>query len=228
MIVAIHQPNYFPWLGYFAKIAAANEFVLLDDVQFSKGSYTNRTQIGAEQPEWLSVAVSVKLGSPISAIHPAKADWAMSHRDRLRQVYRRAQYFRPVMQDVEEWLGTVRGKGLSTANEILIRNVCGALGLSTPLRRSSDIQTQADDPTERLIEIVRSVDPAGVYLSGAGGAKYNNAEAFTRAGIALTYSHFKPQPYVREGLGFLPGLSVLDAAFHIGWQGTAELISNRV
>lgn len=224
MIVAIHQPNYFPWLGYFAKIAAADEFIFLDDVQFSKGSYTSRTQIGAAQPEWLSVAVSVRSRSPINSVKASRVDWATAHRDRLRQVYREAKNFRTVMRDVEAWLAAVSGEGLSVANETLIRNVCDALGLATRLRRSSDLQVKVDDPTERLIEIVRSIDPAGTYLSGAGGAKYNDAEAFSCAGIALTYSSFTPQPYSRGDLGFLPGLSVLDAAFHLGWDGTAGLV----
>ena len=69
-VVAIHQPNYLPWLGYFAKISEADEFVFLDDVQYSKNSYTNRVKVlHADKPRWLTVPVSFRYGDTLSLIH---------------------------------------------------------------------------------------------------------------------------------------------------------------
>ena len=75
-VVAVHQPNYLPWLGYFYKIACADVFIFLDDVQFSKNSYINRVRIlHAQRSHWLTIPVSVTLGDPINRVRPARADW---------------------------------------------------------------------------------------------------------------------------------------------------------
>jgi len=82
-IVSIHQPNYFPWLGYFYKIVNSDVFVFLDNVQFSKNSYINRVQIYGkdEKVRWLTVPVSVHLGQLIEEVHPSSIDWRSKHLD---------------------------------------------------------------------------------------------------------------------------------------------------
>jgi hypothetical protein len=102
--VAIHQPNYLPWLGYFAKMARASVFVFLDDAQFPKGSYVNRVRVGAAESTWLTVPVNVTLGESIASTRIARSDWARAHRDRLLQLYRSAAAFKDVWPDVEAWL----------------------------------------------------------------------------------------------------------------------------
>src|SRR3546814_3690829 len=91
MIVAIHQPNYLPWLGYFHKIARADVFVFLDDVQFSKNGYTNRVRIlGDGAARWLTIPAAVHLGDPIGAVRPARPDWCRSeeHTSELQSLMR--------------------------------------------------------------------------------------------------------------------------------------------
>src|ERR1043165_5716491 len=90
-IVAIHQPNYFPWLGYFAKMARSDAFVFLDDVQYSKNSYINRVQIKGK--EWLTVPVSHHLGDPINRVQCADPRWRAKHLDKLRATYAKTAHF---------------------------------------------------------------------------------------------------------------------------------------
>ena len=67
MIVAIHQPNYLPWLGYFYKMVKADIFVLLDNVQYEKNGYTNRCQIKTPQgPFWLTLPIKRKFPQMIN------------------------------------------------------------------------------------------------------------------------------------------------------------------
>ena len=80
MIVAIHQPNYAPWLGYFAKMARADVFVFLDDVQYTKNSYINRVQIDAGgTARWLTVPVSFSFRDPINRVRAANENWPRAH-----------------------------------------------------------------------------------------------------------------------------------------------------
>ena len=227
-IVAIHQPNYLPWLGYFAKMASADVFVLLDDVQYSKGSFTNRVQIArAGAPAWLTLPVQHRLGASIRETVIARADWAKAHCDTLKQAYRKAACFRTVWPFVESMLAAAEG-ALADVNTGLIRSIADHLGITARIEMSSshglDTDLAAD---ERLSMIVHRIAPGATYLSGSGGAKYQSETTFAAHGLTLTYSGFTPTPYDRGGEPFLPGLSILDALFHLGWEGTAALLPMR-
>ncbi|GGE35065.1 hypothetical protein GCM10007276_10700 [Agaricicola taiwanensis] len=225
-IVGIHQPNHLPWLGYFAKIARSDIFVFLDDAQYPKGSYVNRVKIAeSDTPAWLTVPVRVSLGDNISSVVPSRANWHTAHRDRLLQCYRKATFFRETWPEVETWLAETPSSTLAQANVFLIERIAFRLGLTRQFRFSSELALPPAASDERLAEIVHSLAPGGVYLSGSGGANYQSAETFQRYGLTLQYSSFQPQSYDRSGNPFLAGLSVLDAIFHCGWDATARLVT---
>ena len=223
--VAIHQPNYLPWLGYFAKMAAADIFVLLDDVQFSKGSYTNRVQMArAGAPVWLTVPVTHKFGAQIREVGIASPDWTRGHVETLKQAYRKAARFSEVWPELERWLAQASGS-LADINSGLIRQFAARLGLSARLTMSSELPIAVDAAADqRLALIVAYLAPGGTYLSGAGGAKYQTEPMFAAHGLKLAYSTFKLAPYACSGDTFLPGLSVVDALFHLGWEETAAIV----
>lgn len=224
VIVAIHQPNYFPWLGYFSKIATSDVFVFLDDVQFSKGSYTNRVQITVNgSPVWITVPVFRKLGTLVGEVAIAQATFARSHADRLKQAYKRAANFGSAWEVVGALLDNPT-PSLAEFNATAIKVITANLGLSTRFVLSSSLGVQDASSDVRLAEIVAKVAPGGVYLSGAGGAKYQAPESFANKGIRLQYTTFQVVPYARSGEGFVPGLSILDALFHLGFEGTAKLL----
>lgn len=227
MIVAIHQPNYLPWLGYFAKMAQAGVLVLLDDVQFSKGSYTNRVQIARNgAPAWLTLPVRHDFGAAIRDVEIARSDWSRAHADTIKQAYRKAVCFKDVWPDVERWLEDARGR-LADVNTFCIQNLAARLGLPTALETSSRLGVRADAPDERLARIVAELSPGGTYLSGGGGAKYQSEDVFARHGVKLAYSAYKPAPYPRSGEPFIAGLSILDALFHNGWEATGRIVRSQ-
>jgi hypothetical protein len=225
LIVAIHQPNYLPWLGYFRKIALADVFVFLDDVQFSKNSYTNRVRIlGDGRARWLSVPVSVHLGDTIRAVHPARADWSGSHLDTLKTFYRHAPAFNTVWPRVQEIYHTAPSADIAGINRALVEAVAGELGLACRFLASSDLDTGEATGDDRLARIVSDLAPGGTYLSGEGGSKYQDPGKFEAAGITLRYPGFQHPTYDQGGTPFVAGLSVLDAAFRLGWRGAAGLL----
>jgi hypothetical protein len=227
MIVAVHQPNYFPWLGYFRKIATADVFVFLDDVQFSKNSYINRVQIaGPTAPRWLTIPVSVHLGMRIDQVKPARADWRAAHLSSLHNAYRDAACFHAVWRDVEAIYAQADGENLAAINQTLVQAVARHVGLACQFSVSSSFGLGDVAGDTRLAALVAAIDPNGTYLSGKGGAKYQDPATFGNAGLSFRYSDFDHPVYGQGRDPFQPGLSVLDAAFHLGWPATASLIAS--
>lgn len=221
-VVAIHQPNYLPWLGYFHKILKADVFVFLDDAQFPKGSYTNRTRIGPiGGPRWLTVPVSVRLGDPINAVS-AVGDWRETHVRVLHAAYRSAERFAETWAWFEPMIRACPD-GIASGNRFLIERIAERLGIKSRIEVASahDVATTS---TDRLIALANKFGPSPVYLSGKGGAKYQDETLFPANGITLEYTAFKPPAYAQWGGDFAPGLSVADALFHVGEKRTAEMV----
>lgn len=225
MIVAIHQPNFLPWLGYFAKMARAEFFVLLDDVQYSKGGFTNRVQVGGNTPIWLTLPVSHRFSDPISAVRIAQPKWAQLHRDKLFHLYCEAVFFAEIFPEVESWLFAAQSENLAETNIFLVEKIAVKLGLKGKRVVSSSLGVPASEADIRLAEICRLLAPGGTYLSGAGGAKYQSQDAYAQRGITLRYTQFQPPLYHRGCHPEIAGLSILDAAFHAGWDAVFEMIS---
>ena len=223
-IVAIHQPNYLPWLGYFWKIARADIFVFLDDTQFSKGGYTNRVQIAAfDTPRWMTLPVTHAFGDTIDRVGIAKPGLGRAHLDVLFQTYRDASARRTVWPFVEALLGEDAELNLARRNEALVEALARRLGGATRFVRSSELGI-GDSADERLANIVERLAPGGIYLSGKGAKAYQSETTFAARGVTLRYSSFSPAPYPRGAAPFVPGLSILDALFHLGFDATAELL----
>lgn len=229
MIVAIHQPNFLPWQGYFHKILKADAFIFLDDVQYSKNNIINRVKIlqnGAEK--WLTLPVSYQTGQAIHQVTPNKQGWQSSQLDSLKQFYRKAPAFRQVFPDIQALYADLPETDLAAINMTMIERLSGHLGLNCRFLRSSEMGCTHLKSDDRLIALIRQLGEGGVYFSGRGAAKYQDLDKFAEAGIPLKYTSFSPLPHDQMAEDFLPGLSILDAVFHLGWSETARLLANEV
>jgi ribosomal protein S18 acetylase RimI-like enzyme len=223
--VAIHQPNYVPWLGYFAKMARSDVFVFLDDVQFSKNSYINRVQIdGSGSPRWLTVPVTYKFGDPINRVRASGSGWPRAHLDTLKTYYAKAASFGVVWDWLGDILPVVDSGNLAAANETFIRAIAQRLGLRCAFRRASEFDNGGRTGDDRLIALLKAAGPSVSYLSGKGGGNYQDPAKFERASIGLGYVDFV-HPTYDQGHEFLPGLSILDALFRVGFERTAALLA---
>ena len=226
MLIAIHQPNYMPWQGYFHKIAKADHFVFLDDVQFPKQGYVNRTQIlEGGHSSWLTVPARPSLGTSINKVRAGQNGWPERHLSRLRNVYRKSSAFKEVWTVIENAYGALDlDAGIATSNRQLIIEFSARLGLQCKFT----VASACPNPTgltggDRLVDLVARIGGTA-YLSGRGGAKYQNPAAFTAAGLDLVYTEFEPQPYHQASEGFTPGLSIVDAVFNLGFEAAADLL----
>jgi len=228
--VAIHQPNYLPWLGYFYKITRADTFIFLDDAQYSKNSFINRVRVlGPNGAKWLTIPVSVHLGDSINEVWPAQEDWPCRHLDTLFNFYRSSGSFRQVWPQIENLYQGVSNSDLVSINSHLIKGITDLLGLSCRFLLASRFSVNGVPSDDRLVALVSAVDPSATYLSGRGAASYQNPDKFLTAGSGFEYIDFQHPHYDQQGDCFVSGLSVLDAVFRLGWRRTADLIqaSNR-
>ena len=223
MRVAIHQPNYIPWCGYFAKMRASDVFVFLDNVQMPVGrSYVYRSLIGsAKGPSWLSVPTHYKTGDLIQDVRFADAKWVRKHIGTLRANYGRSAYFEEVFAVLSRVYNDP-GETLAAFNIRMIRTIADYLGLSCRFELSSLLAPQGESD-DRLISLARMVG-ADTYVSGLGGQNYQDPAKFAKAEIQLDLRVYKPIPYKQENDPFVAGLSILDALFHLG-SGANEVLS---
>lgn len=233
-IIAIHQPNFFPWLGYFAKIARADVFVFLDDVDYPRsgsgmGSYTNRVRlnIGGEA-RWWGCPVKKLPGKP--AIREVEIDqgqpWVKKRLAALEQNYSKAPHFAAHVGAVRAMVG-LDEVGISAYNMSNVKAMCELLGVAAEFVVQSEIGS-VGAATDMLVDLVGRVG-GDAYLAGRGAAlDYQEDAKFRAAGIEPVYSDFEPVPYDQAGAGeFLPGLSVLDALFNLGPEGARAMLGGR-
>jgi hypothetical protein len=228
-VVAIHQPNFFPWLGYFAKLARADVFVLLDHVQFQKkgGNWANRVQLltGGDRAGWVTAPVdrSYHGTRPISeVVIDDTRPWRHKLLKTIVANYARASHFEEMFPIVEELIGHP-SPTLAELNENAIRRLAGEIGLPTRHIVLSSSLAPAGSATDLLVELVRAVD-GEAYLSGGGSEGYLEVGKFEAAGIELRMHDFE-HPVYPQGKGeFVPGLSVLDPLLHLGPEGTRRLL----
>jgi hypothetical protein len=208
--VAIHQPQYLPWLGYLAKWAAADLLVFLDTVQYEKNGWQNRNRINTQDgPRWLTVPVRARLGMAIAEVAiDTRQDWARRHLRAIEHAYARAAHFRryaPALAALyaEPW---ARLAPLAVASA---RWLAGAVGIATPSRLASELGVTASHPTTRLVGLCRAVG-ATVYLAGRDGARYLDLAQFRAAGIAVRAQEYAHPVYAQPRGEFVPFLSALD------------------
>jgi len=223
--VAIHQPNYLPWIGFFQKIALADIFVMLDIVQFSKDSFTQRTRIRTKNG-WMWLTIPIKrmhYFKPIREIPlPSDEKWMKKHETAMVSNYAKAPYYDKNF--IEEYYRSGFTK-LQEFNEFGILYLKNKLGIKTKVVRASElgINEKSLKSTELLVEIVKLLG-GGVYISGMGGRKYMEEEKFKKEGIEVKYFEFKTFEYPQRWEGFEPFMSAIDLLFNVGSERARELI----
>jgi hypothetical protein len=229
-VVAIHQPNFFPWLGYFDKIANCDEFVLLDDAQFQKkgGVWTNRVRLLINgEPRWLTAPIDRSYHG-YRAVNEIEFDDAQPWRETMVRTievnYRRAPFYRaaselllPLLCNPERFIATYN----RTAIEALVQ----AMRLSRASIRCASALGVAGASTARLINLTTQLGGT-TYMCGGGAEGYQQDQEFAGGGIQLRYQNFTHPVYEQRGAqSFVPGLSIIDALMNVGVEGTRQLLT---
>ncbi len=226
-VVAIHQPNYFPWLGYFNKIYNSDAYVFLNEVQFprtSSANVVNRSKILCNgEAKWLTCTLEKK-GSLIKIGELEIKDGIKSANfEKIKQYYKKSKFYKEVIDFVEEIM-LFSDSNLSNYNINAIKKICERLDIKREFIRQSSLNTTTAKE-DLMIEITKKVG-GEIYLSGNGARKYQIEDNFLKQGVELIYQEFTPKSYEQLGAKeFIAGLSVLDALFNVGFEATKELIA---
>lgn len=225
MLVAVHQPNYLPWPGFFHKWLLADALVLLDTVQFVKNEWQNRNRIKTAQGvQWLTVPVHYRFPMRLDEVAIAGGPWARKHIATIEQAYAQAPFFAdcwlPLKEQVQKpW------RLLRDLNVGLIRALGAMLGCTAPLHLASDMHASDTDATDRLVSLCLELG-ADAYLSGQEGRNYLQADQFAAAGLALCYQQVEAPVYAQLHGEFISHLSVADLLFNVGPGNSREIIRN--
>jgi hypothetical protein len=217
--VAIVQSNYIPWKGYFDLIAAVDEFVLYDDVQYTRRDWRNRNLIKMPGgPHWLTIPVEVK-GRYSQLICEARVSdnrWASRHLETLRHAYATAPCFQQYWDMLAETYATAGTLSyLSDINRLFLERLCRALNIQTRMTASSDYPSPGVK-SEKLLSICLQAG-ATTYLSGPAARCYLDEGLFERAGIAVEWMNYDGYPaYEQLYPPFAHGVSVLDLLLTVG------------
>lgn len=218
--VAIVQSCYIPWKGYFDLIAAVDEFIFYDDMQFTRRDWRSRNRIKTPQgPQWLTVPVKVK-GKYHQAIRETEIDgteWARKHWSALGHNYRKAPYFTEVMALLEPFYREGAYTMLSELNRAQAQAICLYLGITTTLSASWDYAPRAGK-TERLVDLCLQAG-GGKYISGPAAKDYILPELFAQAGLELSWFDYGGYPAYPQLWGeFVHEVSIVDLLMQCGPQ----------
>jgi hypothetical protein len=221
--IAIVQSNYIPWKGYFDLIARVDEFVLFDDMQYTRRDWRNRNQIKTPQGlQWLTVPVVVK-GKYTQKIKDTEidgVDWAALHWKAFEQNYRRAPYF----DEIASWLAPLYlsssvPTNLSVLNRRLIDAICAYLGIRTRISSSSDY-ILSEGKTERLADICVQAG-ADEYFSGPAAKDYIDEAVLMDRGVGVRWFDYAGYSEYPQLWGeFIHGVTMLDLLFNCGAEAS--------
>ncbi len=216
--VAILQSNYIPWKGYFDMIAAVDEFIIYDDMQYTKRDWRNRNQIKTPQGvQWLTIPVQVK-GKYFQSIRDTEVngfEWAEQHWNKLELNYRKAPYY----DEVSSWLKPLyfsqQYSHITHINLAFIKAICNYLSITTTITHSWDYALN-EGKTERLADLCTQAAATG-YVSGPAAKDYIDESVFTDKCISLSWFDYTGYSEYSQLWGeFAHGVSILDLLFNCG------------
>lgn len=224
--VVIHQPDFLPYLGFFHRLLFADEFIVLDHVQFVNSSrgWTHRDKIKTLNGEkWLTLSVTkAPRDTPVNQIElSSTVDWVTANLNLLKQNYRNAPFFDEVFPFVVS-LYDYRPRLMVDFNLRSIEMLMDLLDVRLPWVLSSSMQPEGSS-NELLIHLLCKVG-ATHYLSGIGARDYMQPEMFEQVGIKVIWQNFVHPTYPQQFGPFIPFLSTLDPLFNCGTEGTRKLL----
>ncbi|WP_373036546.1 WbqC family protein [Sulfurimonas sp.] len=223
--LAILQPSYIPWIGYFEQIMNVDIFVFYDDVQYTKNDWRNRNKIKTHDTDiWLSIPTKSSSKQKINEvlIDDTKS-WRLKHLKTIKQFYSKSKYFNEIYPLLQNNLNS-NVSSISVLSINIIKDITKYLGLDVKFYLSSDLNISGNQNT-RLVNICNHFNTTH-YYSGMAAKDYIDHELFRKNNIEVTFQDYKHPSYKQLNGAFLPYLSIIDLLFNHGRQST-EIIKGK-
>ena len=216
--IVVIQSNYIPWKGYFDLIASADEFIILDEVQFTKRDWRNRNQIKTPNGLlWLTIPTITKgkFFQKISETQIADTEWEINHWKTIQHNYKKAPYFTEIAKWLEPLYIDNKIINLSLLNQKFISEICNYLNISTQISASSEY-TLDDDKSARLAHLTLQAS-GNIYVSGPSAKNYIDENIFKKNNIQLDWFDYSGYTEYNQLWGkFIHNVSILDLLFNCG------------
>ena len=216
MKVAVLQPTYLPWCGYFALMDSVDTFIYYDDVQMSVQSWQQRNKIKTSQGvTYLTVPIRRESGQRICDVSiNFGTDWRRKHWQTIKQAYSKAPYFDTYGVYVEDFYGA-KWFLLSDYCMDINRYLAMMLDIKMPKVLKSSAMFSQGSKTDRLISLLKNIG-ATEYVSAPAARNYIEPVKFEIAEIKLTWFNYKHPVYPQIRGDFIPYMSVIDLLFNTG------------
>ena len=228
MIVAIHQPEYLPWLGFFKKMMNVELFVFLDDVQFRKKGWQNRNRIRINDgTTLLSIPVHTHSYPKINEVTiDNEKNWSIRHKKSILYNYARAPYFDEI-KDFIESIFEKKFQYLVDLNTEIIKFIMNELEIKSKIVFSSELEISKKG-SDRVLDICKAVG-ADHYITGTFWAESNlRVEEFKKSNIDIEFQKFQHPIYKQIHGEFIPEMSIIDLLFNEGKDRAKEILQNSI
>jgi len=220
--IAILQSNYIPWKGYFDLIAAVDEFIIYDDMQYTKNDWRNRNKIKTPAgTQWLTIPVGQCISRCIYDVEIHDRHWQKKHWKNLAQWYGNAPHYAEISAVLAPFYHTPYTH-LSALNRALIEAICAYLGITTHISCSLDY-TLLEGKTRRLVDLCLQAGGTE-YISGPAAKGYLDEQKFAGANIKLTWFDYEGYPEYPQLWGnFTHYVSIVDVLFNCGRDASKKM-----
>ncbi len=217
MIVTIHQPNYFPYPGFFQKVLLSDIYVILDRAQF-EFDITNRNKVITPEGSWSRISVPIKKGQKFFEIRNVEINndqpWAEKNWDLIYKSYNNSTFF-DLYKTTLNSVFKKKWNLIFDLNFYTLKKVLEWLNIKTEIIFDSELDVTGKS-SEHLLNICKKLG-ATKYLSGPGGRDYLNEKIFEQNKIKVEYQKYDPVIYPQNHTkSFVPNLSILDLLFNMG------------
>ena len=227
-VVAIHQPEYLPWLGFFKKMMNVELFVFLDDVQFRKKGWQNRNRIRINDgTTLLSIPVHTHSYPKINEVTiDNEKNWSIRHKKSILYNYARAPYFDEI-KDFIESIFEKKFQYLVDLNTEIIKFIMNELEIKSKIVFSSELEISKKG-SDRVLDICKAVD-ADHYITGTFWAESNlRVEEFKKSNIDVEFQKFQHPIYKQIHGEFIPEMSIIDLLFNEGRKEAKKILQNSI
>lgn len=230
MKVSVHQPNFFPWPGFFYKMLKSDIFVFLDHVQFTSRSYINRVKILIQgKPNWITIPIK-KNKKPINFCKISNFnDWKRKIKFKIYHNYAKSPKFNLYYEEISNLIN-LQEESLHKFNLNIIDYFVKKLEIETILKKSSNVLNLTDNynckGSNMIVDICKKLD-ANTYLSGDGSFQYDDITTYKSNNLRYELINYKQKEYPQFNCReFYPGLSILDLLFNIGFEELKKYLRN--
>ena len=227
-VVAIHQPEYLPWLGFFKKMMNVELFVFLDDVQFRKKGWQNRNRIRINDgTALLSIPVHTHSYPKINEVTiDNEKNWSIRHKKSILYNYARAPYFDEI-KDFIESIFEKKFQYLVDLNTEIIKFIMNELEIKSKIVFSSELEISKKG-SGRVLDICKAVG-ADHYITGTFWAESNlRVEEFKKSNIDVEFQKFQHPIYKQIHGEFIPEMSIIDLLFNKGRKEAKKILQNSI